>query len=223
MNYLTIIACKNWTIARLLFVGLVALSLMPVQAALADDPDQAPASGRSSGGRGCGTTMPSTMPSTPSPSPQSNLPSLILLTPQGDLQKTVSARPQFAWFVRDAAPIGMEFRLYAQAANKQYTLIKEIKDDQFKTTPGINVLTLAPTGPELPIGRYRWQVVLVCDQNRPSSNLFATAEIEILPLGAGRPANPPDRFMKDALLDQMSLSSAERQRLQESPIHSIER
>jgi hypothetical protein len=217
MNYLTIIAYKNRTTARLLLVGLVMLSLTPGLAALADDPDQAPASGRSSGGRGCGTVMPST------PSPQSNLPSLILLTPQGDLQKTVSARPQFAWFVRDAAPIGMEFRLYAQAANNQYTLVKTIKDDQFKADPGINVLTLAPTGPELPIGRYRWQVVLVCDQNRPSSNLFATAEIEILPLGAGRPSNPPDRFMKDALLDQMSLSSAERQRLQESPIHSIER
>ncbi len=185
---------------------LIVCSLTPI-AALADDPDQAPTSGRSSGGRGCGTSLPAVEP---------KVPSLILLTPQADAPQTVSTRPQFAWFVRDAAPIVMEFRLYSQAANQSYTLIKEIKDDQFKTAPGINQLTFAPTTPELPIGRYRWQVVLICDRNRPSSNLFATADVEIV-------ASPIDSPTPSQQIAKMTLTDTERQLLEKSEIHPIER
>jgi hypothetical protein len=196
MNYLT----------RLISGLLIAISLIPL-AALADDPDAAPPSGRSSGGRGCGTTLPSAEPTAPS---------LILLTPQSDLPQTVSTRPQFAWFVRDAAPIAMEFRLYAQSANNSQTLIKEIKDDQFKTAPGINLLTLLPTTPEYRPGRYRWQVVLICDRNRPSSNLFATADVEIVTSLVDLPT-PSKQIAK------MTLNDTERQLLEASEIHSIER
>jgi Domain of Unknown Function (DUF928) len=195
MNYLT----------KLISGLLIAFSLTPM-AALADDPDQAPASGRSSGGRGCGTTI----SSTESPS-AANVPSLILLA-----QQTVSTRPQFAWFVRDAAPIAMEFRLYAQSTDNRYILIKEIKDEPFKTAPGINLLTFAPTTPELPIGRYRWQVVLICDRNRPSSHLFATADVEIVKSSVDSPA-PSQKIAK------MTLNDTERQLLEKSEIHPIER
>jgi Domain of Unknown Function (DUF928) len=188
---------------------LIVFSLTPM-AALADDPDQAPASGRSSGGRGCGTTVSSTE------SPSANVPSLILLAPQADSPQTVSTRPQFAWFVRDAAPIAMEFRLYAQSIDNRYTLIKEIKDDSFKTAPGINLLTFAPTTPELPIGRYRWQVVLICDRNRPSSHLFATADVEIVKSSVDSPT-PSQQIAK------MTLNDTERQLLEKSEIHPIER
>jgi hypothetical protein len=196
MNYLT----------RLISGLLIAISLIPT-AALADDPDAAPPSGRSSGGRGCGTTLPLAEPTAPS---------LILLTPQSDLPQTVSTGPQFAWFIRDAAPIAMEFRLYAQSANNGQTLIKEIKDDQFKTAPGINLLTLSPTTPELPIGKYRWQVVLVCDRNRPSSNLFATADVEIVKSLVDAPT-PSKQIAK------MTLNDTERQLLEASEIHPINR
>jgi Domain of Unknown Function (DUF928) len=195
MNYLT----------KLISGLLIAFSLTPM-AALADDPDQAPASGRSSGGRGCGTTI----SSTESPS-AANVPSLILIT-----QPSISTRPQFAWFVRDAAPITMEFRLYAQSTDNRYTLIKEIKDDPFKTAPGINVLTFAPTTPELSIGRYRWQVVLICDRNRPSSHLFATADVEIVKSRIDSPT-PSQQIAK------MTLNDTERQLLEKSEIHPIER
>jgi hypothetical protein len=196
MNYLT----------RLISGLLIATSLIPT-VALADDPDVAPPSGRSSGGRGCGTTLPLAEPTAPS---------LILLAPQNDLPQTVSTRPQFAWFVRDAAPIAMEFRLYAQSANNGHTLIKEIKDDQFKTAPGINLLTLLPTTPEYRPGRYRWQVVLICDRNRPSSNLFATADVEIVTSLVDLPT-PSKQIAK------MTLNDTERQLLEVSEIHSIER
>jgi Domain of Unknown Function (DUF928) len=246
MNYSAITTSKKRTVIRLISSLLLGLSLLPV-AALADDPDQAPPSGRSSGGRGCGTTMPTV---------QSDVPGLILLAPQTD-PKTVSTRPTFAWFVRDAAPVSLEFRLYAQADNNRYQLIKEIKDDQLKTSPGIMVLSLAETNPELAIGRYRWQVVLVCDRSRPSSNLFADAELEVVPTPTDlktRLEKTPDPFsqallytqanfwydalgialssssnptaLKDprlSLLDKMMLSNVERQLLQDSPIHPIKR
>jgi hypothetical protein len=201
MNYLT----------RLISSLSIVIFLIPL-VALADDPDQAPASGRSSGGRGCGTTV----SSSELPSATSNVPSLILLAPQGDTLQTVSTRPQFAWFIRDAAPISMEFRLYAQSGNNRHTLIKEIKDEQFKTAPGVNLLTFAPTTPELPIGRYRWQVVLICDRNRPSSNLFATADVEIVTSLVDLPT-PSKQIAK------MTLNDTERQLLEASEIHSIER
>ena len=148
-------AFRIQTTTRLISAFLLGLSILPLAALAKDpDPDQAPPSGRSAGGRGCGTTLPAA---------QSNVPSLILLTPQGRSNQTVSTRPAFAWFVRDAVPVSMEFRLYRQE-NDRYQLVKEIKDDQFKTSPGITVLSLAQMAPELSIGKYRWQVVLVCDR-----------------------------------------------------------
>jgi Domain of Unknown Function (DUF928) len=231
MNYLPI---------RLIL--LLGLLLIPV-AAFADDPDEAPPSGRSAGGRGCSTAMPS----------ESDVPNLILLVPQGS-QQTVSIRPTFAWFVRDNISVPIEFRLYAQVENDRYQLVKEIKDEQFRSSPGIMVLSWDQAAPELAIGKYRWQVVLVCDRDRPSSNLFATSEIEVVPT----PADLQTRLeqtrdplaqasiyaeanfgydalgiaiassisLKDSqlpLLDRMALNDTERHRLQQSAIHFIQR
>ena len=222
-------------------IFLFGLLLLPVSA-FADDPDQAPSSGRSAGGRGCGNVMPST---------ESNMPNLILLAPQG-FKQTVSTRPTFVWFVRDATPVSMEFRLYAQTENNRYQLIKE---KQFQSSPGLMVLSLNQTAPELAIGKYRWQVVSVCDRDRPSSNLFATSEIEVVPLPADlktQLAKTSDRLsqaslyaeanfwydaigtamslsstaLKDprlSLLDKVALDSTERQLLQNSGIHSMQR
>jgi Domain of Unknown Function (DUF928) len=238
-------AYKKQTFARLILVILLGFSLIPV-AARADD-DEAPPSGRSSGGRGCGTVAQTL---------QSNIPSLILLAPQGSA-KTVSTRPTFAWFVRDAAPVSMEFRLYAQAENNRYKLVKEIKDDLFKTVPGVMMLSLTQATPELAIGRYRWQVSLVCDRSHPSSNLFAESELEVVPIPLdlkARLEKTPDRFsqaslyaqanfwydalgtaisssghnagLKDprlSLLDKVALSSTERQLVQDSGVHLMQR
>lgn len=182
---------------------------------------------------------------------RSDVPNLILLAPQGSKQ-TVSTRPTFAWFVRDAAPVAMEFRLYAQIENNRYQLIKQ---EQFQSSPGITVRSLNQSAPELAIGKYRWQVVLVCDRDRPSSNLFATSEIEVVPLprdlktrleqsrdpmsqasiyaeanlwydALGTVIDSSNRTaLKDsrlALLDDMALNNTERQLLQKSPVRPIQ-
>jgi hypothetical protein len=110
---------------------------------------------------------------------------LILLAPAKQLGQTVSTRPTFAWFVRDADATPMEFRLYEKQADG-FKLIKEIKGDRFRSTPGIMVLSPQTPLPELKVGqRYRWQVELICNANRPSGNLFAESELEVLPLQTG--------------------------------------
>jgi Domain of Unknown Function (DUF928) len=139
------------------------------------------------------------------PTEESELPSLILLS-QGD--KTTSTRPKFSWAVRDAGSVPMEFRLYAKEADNQYRLVKEIKDDQFKSAQGVNVLSLSPkTMPDLAIGRYRWQVILVCDRQRPSSNLFASAEIEVVPPGD---LNVPQKDLQLGLFDRVAVHRIDR-------------
>ena len=224
-------------------VLLFGLLLLPT-AAFADDPDKAPPSGRSTGGRGCGTAMPS----------QSDVPNLILLVPQGS-QQTVSTRPTFAWFIRDNTSVPIEFRLYAQTENGHYQLVKEIKDEQFKSSPGITVLSWNQTAPELAIGRYRWQVVLVCNSDRPSSNLFATSEIEVIPIPASlktrleQTRDPMAQSLiyaeanlwydalgvaiassssvlkgpQSSLFDRMTLNDTERQLLRQSTVNLIQR
>jgi hypothetical protein len=194
MNYLALPAGKKRTAIGLISCLLIGFSLVP--GARADDPDTAPSSGRSAGGRGCGTAM---------PADKSELPSLMLLS-QGD--KTTSTRPKFSWAVRDAGSVAMEFRLYAKEADNRYRLVKEIKDDQFKSAQGINVLSLSPqTTSELAIGRYRWQVILVCDRQRPSSNLFASTEIEVVPPGD---SNIPQKDLQLGLFDRVVVHSIDR-------------
>ncbi len=192
MNYLLFPAGKKRTVIGLISCLLIGFS----PAARADDPDTAPSSGRSAGGRGCGTAM---------PADKSEQPSLILLS-QGD--KTTSTRPKFSWTVRDAASVAMEFRLYAKEADNRYRLVKEIKDDQFKSKQGVNVLSLSPqTMPDLAIGRYRWQVILVCDRQRPSSNLFASADLEVVPPSD---LNMPQKDLQLGLFDGAVVHSIDR-------------
>ncbi|BAY50247.1 hypothetical protein SAMD00079811_78760 (plasmid) [Scytonema sp. HK-05] len=250
----------NKPIATTLMISmLLGLWLIPI-AVLADDKtppdDKAPPTGRSSGGRGCGTT---TQPA------QSNVSALILLAPRGYSRQTVSTRPTFAWFVRDAASVAMEFRLYEQE-NNRFKLVKEIKDESFKTSPGIMVLSPSDSTPELTVGkRYRWQVELVCDPSRPSGNLFAQSEIEVVPIpadlkkqlertGVGVASQKENRLnqaklyaqanlwydalgkafaslsdeigLKDfrlSLLDKVAANDTERQVLQGSEIHALQR
>jgi hypothetical protein len=76
----------------------------------------------------------------------------------------------------------MEFRIYEyDPQTQQSKLIEEIKDEKFKSLPGIMALSLASS--QLSVGKkYLWQVELVCDSNRPSSNPFAMAALEVVQL-----------------------------------------
>ncbi|MCC5669915.1 DUF928 domain-containing protein [Nostoc sp. CHAB 5784] len=159
-------------------IGLSLLLLMPTTALAEgnnnnsnDPPPQT--TGTSGGSRGCETQ---------SEISSSSIPSLILLAPSQIYGQTLATRPTFAWFISNSASSQMEFRLYEyDQASKQSKLVKEIKDENFKSSPGIMVLSLS--SPELLVGRrYLWQVELVCDVNRPSGNPFATAAMKVIPV-----------------------------------------
>ncbi|XHX78724.1 MAG: DUF928 domain-containing protein [Stenomitos frigidus ULC029] len=245
MNHLASALLKQQIVTKLLVGMVLGLCFMPA-IGLADD-DKAPPSGRSSGGRGCGSSA----------LPAANVPALILITPNGQSGKTVSTRPTFAWFVRDAAPVPLAFRLYEQNSDR-FVLVHAIKDDRLRSAPGIMVLSADDGLPELTVGkRYRWQVELVCNPSRPSSNLFAEAAIAVVPLQAGlktqlaRSRDHLDRAklyaqanlwydvlktaftplrstmrlqaLRLSVLDQVALNPTERQLLQASSIHPIQR
>jgi len=131
-----------------------------------------------------------------------------LTAPSGRLGQTVSTRPTFAWFVRDASSWPIEFRLYEHdLSNDTFKLVKEIKDEGFKSSPGIMVLSLSKSNLELSTGkRYRWQVELVCNPSHPSSNLFAESEIEVVPIQAKlRTHRHPDQLKQADIYTQANL------------------
>ncbi|MDF5737413.1 MAG: DUF928 domain-containing protein [Nostoc sp.] len=156
-------------------IALSLLLLMPTTA-LADknnnsnDPPPQ-TTGTSGGSRGCETE---------SETSSSSIPTLILLAPSQIYGQTLATRPTFAWFISNSTSWQMEFRLYKyDQASKQSKLVKEIKDENFKSSPGIMMLSLS--SPELLVGgKYLWQVELVCDANRPSGNPFATAAMKVV-------------------------------------------
>lgn len=140
--------------------------------------------GRSGGSRGCDTGEASS---------SSRIPALILLVPtqrRGQdiatrLKPTIAKNPTFAWFVRAPGSIQMQFRLYEyNPVSKQYTRVKEIKDENFKSSPGIMMLSMLNL--ELSVGHtYFWQVQLTCDPNHPSGDPAAEAYTKVV-------QTPPD-------------------------------
>ncbi len=158
------------------YIALSLLLLTPTTALAnennnnSDDPPPQ-TRGTSGGSRGCETE---------SDTSSSSLPYLILLAPTKSYGQTLANSPTFAWFVKDTSSWQMEFRLYEyDKTNKQSKLVKEIKDENFKSSPGIMVLSLPSL--ELLVGRrYLWQVELVCDANRPSGNPFAIAAMKVV-------------------------------------------
>ncbi|MBD2536278.1 DUF928 domain-containing protein [Nostoc flagelliforme FACHB-838] len=158
------------------YIALSLLLLMPTTALAngnnnnSDDPPPQ-TRGTSGGSRGCETE---------SEASSSSIPNIILLAPTQSYGQTLANSPTFAWFVKDTSSWQMEFRLYEyNQATKQSRLVKEIKDENFKSSPGIMILSLPSQ--ELLVGRrYLWQVELVCDANRPSGNPFAIAAMKVV-------------------------------------------
>jgi hypothetical protein len=161
----------NVTLSFLLLMPTVALA----QGNNSDDPPPK-TTGTSGGSRGCETQTETSL---------NSIPALILLAPTQRYGQTVETRPTFAWFVRDSGSWRMEFRLYEYDPTlKQSKLVKEIKDENFKSKPGIMMLSLS--SPELSVDKkYLWQVELVCDTNRPSGNPFAMGAMNVVSI-------PPD-------------------------------
>jgi hypothetical protein len=107
---------------------------------------------------------------------------LTTLAPQKYVGHSVSSRPTFAWFVPDTESYKIEFALYEYSANNNKKLITRIP---LESSPGIMKLSLPETIPDLTVGKsYLWQVAIICNENSPSTDLIASAEIEITELKA---------------------------------------
>lgn len=135
--------------------------------------------GRSAGSRGCSLAAAPNAPDNPE---NAAIPALILLAPDGDGQ-TLSTQPTFAWFNRDGQDtVPTVFRLYEyNSATQGYRLLVESQGTPVQGQPGIIAASLATEMATLAVGsRYLWQVGLVCDRNRPSGDLFAEAEFEVI-------------------------------------------
>lgn len=132
--------------------------------------------GTSGGSRGCDIQTQAALKS---------IPDIILLAPSQSYGQTLAHNPTFAWFVKNTSSWPIEFRLYEyDETHKKSRLVKEIKDENFKSFPGITVLSVPNL--KLSIGRrYLWQIELICDANRPSGNPFAIAAMKVV-------SPPPD-------------------------------
>jgi hypothetical protein len=109
---------------------------------------------------------------------ENNKTSLTALAPQIHIGQTVSQYPTFTWFVPDSQPFPMEFRLYNYDSSDRPQLIEKVK---LPSKPGIMQYSLSPRRPGLAVGQtYRWQVVIFCDPNRPSSAVATEALVQVV-------------------------------------------
>lgn len=105
---------------------------------------------------------------------------LTSLAPQQHIGQTVSTHPTFAWFVPESPELKMVFSLYEYDSNGQ---IKQVEKIELKSSPGIMKFSLPKDRPGLALGKsYLWQVAIVCNENYPSNDLVARAEIEVVQL-----------------------------------------
>jgi hypothetical protein len=103
---------------------------------------------------------------------------LTALAPQKHTGQTVSSQPSFAWFVPDVESYPLEFRLYKYEVSGDRILIHK---SQLQSQRGIMSHSLPLDTPPLVTGqRYNWQVVLLCNPNRPSSALVAGADLDVV-------------------------------------------
>jgi hypothetical protein len=156
---------KYLSIAAYLTVAI--FSLLPIQS-LAKQETYRPPKGKvrqqarkAGGSRGCNLPINNTV---------------ILLVPQDHTATTISAHPTFFWYLSQKSSTPLRFTLLEPG--KKPILTKELTPKS-----GIIALKLPQNSQGLKIGKtYRWTVTVVCNRKQPSSNLFAQAWIERVPL-----------------------------------------
>lgn len=153
----------------LLFLGISLTSnpLASVAAEYQPPKDEPPPSGytRATGSRGYKERC------------QADIP-LTLLAPYTHVGQTTSEHPVLAWYVPVKASIPMEVSIYQEDADRRPQLLQTLK---LTTSPGIFQVALPKDKPGLQPGkRYIWQVAILCNPKRRSSDLVASAEIDVV-------------------------------------------
>lgn len=97
-----------------------------------------------------------------------------LLVPKDHTGQTISGHPTFLWHVSGQTSIPIEFALVEPGTAKPL-FVQRMQVQK----GGIMQLELPKDLPQLETGRkYRWSVSLLCNSNRPSSNVFVQSWIE---------------------------------------------
>lgn len=108
---------------------------------------------------------------------------LIPLAPQTHIGQTQHTQPTFVWFTPEREPYLVEFRIAEHLPDGQFRVVYATEfESSDRTLPsGITTMSLSETDISLsPDKTYRWQVVLVCNPNRPSESLVAEADIVVV-------------------------------------------
>jgi hypothetical protein len=119
---------------------------------------------------------------------------LMLLAPLSHVGQTIAKRPTVAWYVPDRTSYGLEVRLFRANGERLYRFV-------LQSQPGIMQFSLPSDQPELSVGQYRWQVVLLCNPSTPSLNVVSAADVAVV--------DPPQ-----TLQTQLSASRTPQQRLE---------
>ncbi|WP_019505902.1 DUF928 domain-containing protein [Pleurocapsa sp. PCC 7319] len=118
-----------------------------------------------------------------------------LLIPQDHTATTVSSHPTFFWHLSQKLSLPLRFTLLEPG--KKPILTKELKPE-----PGIVALKLPQSSKPLEVGKtYRWTVTVICNDDKPSRNLFAQAWIERVSLATSN-SNSENASNKSSCSDE---------------------
>jgi Domain of Unknown Function (DUF928) len=193
MRYFTLLTPKVLTLLTIILAtsGLLAASILPVQAAFRPPTNSKPIRTRTptTGIRGgCTSTA---------------LP-LLALAPQTKIGQTTQIRPTVHWYVPDPEPMSMMFVLEELDGEGNPT---QIWQTRLQSQSGIMAFSLPQDAPALDPGRvYRWQAVLLCNPNSPSSAIIAASEIEVVALSELQSARVTnDREQRTSLYEEYGI------------------
>lgn len=105
--------------------------------------------------------------------PAGSFGSIALLIPSDHVGLTATGRPTFSWYVSSLPSTPMQFAL-VEPGVAQPLMVKQFQS----VKSGIVQLEIPPEMPELSVGKlYRWTVSLVCNNKRPSENIYVRSWI----------------------------------------------
>lgn len=143
---------------------------------------------------------------------------LTALAPQTHVGQSMATHPVFTWYVPEHSVVPLEFHLYQWANNQKIEIFRTVRQSQ----PGFMVQQLPTTAPALVVGeRYLWQVVAICNPDRPSTALIVNAELEIVappPSLVLQLSKQPDPFGRAKILAENGLWYDAMRELSHAPV-----
>lgn len=107
-------------------------------------------------------------------------PGMTALAPISYLGKTIAKHPTFAWFNHGDRPPLTKLSLYEYDATAKNLKPQPLFSTELQPTHGINFFSLPADQPDLATDKtYVWQVVVICDQQNPSRNIFVRRPVQV--------------------------------------------